>query len=109
MTADAAGTLAGGRGKECLPPVHTAKARRVPWPQPDQVVSFMAPECDTADLAGHFSAWWTWDMSVVTGSGSRPLSPGWYGISGSSTEATWMRFTPGLTAQPGVGTPLTIA
>ena len=76
MTWDAAGTLAGGRGKECLPSCHTARARRVPPAHPDHAVMVMVPECVTAGFAGHLSAACSRASSVVTGMVSRPFSPG---------------------------------
>ncbi|HEY0937953.1 MAG TPA: hypothetical protein VGD91_29945 [Trebonia sp.] len=109
MTCAAAGLLTGGRGKECTPFAHTANARRVPAPQPDQVVSVSPPARVAAGLAGHLSAARTRPISVVTGSGSSPWSPGRYGISGSSTEASWTSVTGWPTAQPGWGTPFTVA
>ena len=77
MTWAAAGTLAGGRGKECTPPGHTANASRVPSAHPDHVVRVMAPECAAALFAGHLSAACSWPTSVVIGSDSTlPWSPG---------------------------------
>ena len=51
MTWEAAGTLAGGRGKECTPAFHAANPMRVPFPHAGHVVRVMDPECVTASLA----------------------------------------------------------
>jgi hypothetical protein len=76
MTWEAAGTLAGGRGKECAPAFHTANPRRVPSPHADHAVRVMDPECVTALFAGHFPTARRSATSVVIASGSIPLSPG---------------------------------
>jgi hypothetical protein len=53
ITWDAAGTLAGGRGKECTPLDHTANPMRLPPAHAVHVVSVMLPECASVLVAVH--------------------------------------------------------
>ena len=77
ITGAAPGTLAGGRGKECFPSFHTASASLLPPAQFFHVVhTYMFPGWITLDGAEHLSAACSRAISVVTGSGSRPFSPG---------------------------------
>jgi len=67
MTWDAAGMLAGGRGKECTPLDQTANPTRVPLAHAVHVVSVMLPECALVLVAVHLSAARRSETTVVTG------------------------------------------
>src|ERR1700722_9294634 len=74
MTCAAAGTLAGGRGKECTPSVQVASASRVPSAHPDHVSRVTLPECVTTGAAVHWSVSRSRSTSVVTAIGSLLVS-----------------------------------
>ena len=76
MTGAAPGMLPGGRGKECTPSFHTANASRLPLPHVVQVVRLNGARRGSRPAWPRIFRLVQRAISVVTGSGSRPLSPG---------------------------------